>query len=176
VTAKHTKTGRATRWSGTPYDLALLAREAQKVVRSASHANQGCTVRVEYNEDLTSEYDSPEEFVKELDASTIHGIQSVMLVYSEGLASLSATIYLRRADGIQVLASGDDLAIAEGVSKRLADMCGGRRLVVPGIRLRRAGEVSHLDQLRARAGTLSLVVVTAAVTAAITVVVTKLLS
>jgi hypothetical protein len=119
-------------------------------------------------------YDNPEEFIKEFDSTTIRRVWSVTLIYTAGLQS--ATMYFERGKLITVEAKGDDLAVVDGLTRRLAYLCGGLRLALPGMSLRRSGEVPHLTQLRARIGTVALVALTAAITAAVTVVVTKLLS
>jgi hypothetical protein len=171
--AKHIRTRHASRWSGTPDDLRRLALDVQASVRSASRADQGCSIFVRYKKGAEGRYDTPDEFIKELDPTTIRRVKSVMLLYGGGLQAgvpppprLSATVWLQRRDFIKVRAEGDEPSIVDGLTRRLVDLCGGLRLAVPGMRLRRSGEVPRLAQLRARIGTVALVALTAAITAA----------
>ena len=177
VVAEHIARANGRPWSGTPDDLVKLAHEGEQIVRSASHGNHTAKVHVKFPGRRESNYDSPEEFLANLAASDIPQISSVMVLWLESgaaLGALHATVDLVRGWRVEpfVTAWSDDQAVADGVARRVAGMFGGRGLW-QGLR---RDELSRFQRVRARAGVLLVVAVTAAITVAVTIIVTKLLT
>ena len=176
---KHRKTGHAYGWSGTPEELVQVAREGQRILRSASGGNHGCTFTVSFKS-VESRYKTPDEFLAELAPSEIAHARTISILYSDRKSGLGASVRVYRRSrrlGPFISVEGDERSLVEGVAKRLVDtFSSGQNKWWPGMRLYRPGETSRLSRLRARAGSIGLIVMTAVVIAVITVVVTKLLS
>jgi hypothetical protein len=175
--AKHTARGEGRRrWSGTPADLAALAREGQGIVRSASHANPVAVILVRFRGARESSYDSPEEFLAGITAADIPNVTSVMIPWIDhGAAPGTLVVSVELISGRHtpwVTATADDPSLADGAMRRVAGIFSGR---AHRQGLRTDGP-TRFQRMRAQAGVLFWVAVTAAITVMVTIVVSRLLS
>lgn len=152
----------------------------QAIVRSAAHANHTTKIMVRLKGREEIDYASPDEFLAGMVPTDIPAVTSVMLYYSDSADWEALTVTVDLVVGWRskpfVTAFADDRSIAEGVARRVAGAFVGHGWW-QGLR---STELSRFHRVRARAGVLGVIALTAAITAVVsvilTIVVTELLT